>query len=424
MTGAYSMPPPGEESHARRQIAVIILLLFGMAALYQFEQFAQQEFDPSGMLAFGFVVLASYTIGGLVGQIRLPHITGYLIAGLVFGPSLANALGALNLPPPFDKGILNDDVIDQLSLLDTLAVALIALTAGGELKLEGLKKGLRAIASIMIAQLVSIGVLMTGFFWLISGAVPYIGLPGVAGLPMMAALAVGGMVASVSLATSPAATIAVIMESRSDGPMTRNVLSVVVLKDVIVVVAFAVAQVVVAQQMFGYSDPREFFVHKLAEGIATIAAAFEPHPVIVRLSDFKSNEYANLVGGERYEPHEENPMLGFRGASRYVDTDFRPCFEMECEALKRVREQMGFSNVWVMVPLFWAIPTRSLTAVSRKPSTTGLVSPPPSATRLRSPKGSLTCAPAWRWFACPTPAPNVPCMPFAWPVVTPAAISY
>ena len=109
-------------------------------------------------------------------------------------------------------------------------------------------------------------------------------------------------------------------------------------------------RVVVAQQMFGYSDPREFFVHKLAEGIATIAAAFEPHPVIVRLSDFKSNEYANLVGGERYEPHEENPMLGFRGASRYVDTDFRPCFEMECEALKQVREQMGFSNVWVMVP--------------------------------------------------------------------------
>ena len=201
------------------------------------------------MLAFGFVVLASYTIGGLVGQIRLPHITGYLIAGLVFGPSFANALSGLNLPQPFDKGILNDDVIDQLSLLDTLAVALIALTAGGELKLEGLKKGLRAIASILAGQLVAIGALMTGFFYLISGAVPYIGLPGIEGLPMMAALAVGGMVASVSLATSPAATIAVIMESKAEGPMTRNVLSVVVLKDVIVVVAFAVAQVVVAQQI-------------------------------------------------------------------------------------------------------------------------------------------------------------------------------
>ena len=249
MTGAYSMPPPGEETHARRQITVIVLLLFGMVALYQFEQFAQHPFDPSGMLAFGFVVLASYTIGGLVGQIRLPHITGYLIAGLVFGPSLAKVLSGLGLPPPFDKGILNDEVIEQLSLFDTLAVALIALTAGGELKLEGLKKGLRAISSILVAQIVSIGVLVTGFFWLISGAVPYIGLPGVAGLPMAAALAVGGMVASVSLATSPAATIAVIMESRATGPMTRNVLSVVVLKDVIVLVAFAVAQVIVAQQV-------------------------------------------------------------------------------------------------------------------------------------------------------------------------------
>ncbi len=249
MTGAYSMPPPGEESHARRQIAVVILLLFGMAALYQFEQFAQQDFDPSGMLAFGFVVLASYTIGGLVGQIRLPHITGYLIAGLVFGPSLASALRGLNLPPPFDQGILNDDVIEQLSLLDTLAVALIALTAGGELKLDGLKRGLRAISAILAAQFVSIAALMIGFFWLISGAVPFIGLPGIEGLSTMAALAVGGMVASVSLATSPAATIAVIMESKAEGPMTRNVLSVVVLKDVIVVVAFAVAQVIVAQQV-------------------------------------------------------------------------------------------------------------------------------------------------------------------------------
>lgn len=249
MTGSYSMPPPGEETHARRQITVIVLLLFGMVALYQFEQFAQHPFDPSGMLALGFVVLASYTIGGLVGQLRLPHITGYLIAGLVFGPSLAKALAAFGLPAPFDKGILNDDVIEQLSLFDTLAVALIALTAGGELKLEGLKKGLRAISSILAAQIVSIGVLVTAFFWLISGAVPFIGLPGIQGLPMATALAVGAMVASVSLATSPAATIAVIMESRAAGPMTRNVLSVVVLKDVVVVVAFAVAQVVVAQQV-------------------------------------------------------------------------------------------------------------------------------------------------------------------------------
>jgi pyruvate,water dikinase len=106
----------------------------------------------------------------------------------------------------------------------------------------------------------------------------------------------------------------------------------------------------IAGQMAGYDDPVSFYVEKLAEGIATIAAAFAPEPVIVRLSDFKSNEYANLIGGDRYEPHEENPMLGFRGASRYVDDAFRPCFELECRALRRVRDDMGLTNVWVMVP--------------------------------------------------------------------------
>ena len=103
-------------------------------------------------------------------------------------------------------------------------------------------------------------------------------------------------------------------------------------------------------QMAGYADPVTFYVEKLAEGIAQIAAAFAPEPVIVRLSDFKSNEYANLIGGRTYEPEEENPMLGFRGASRYVDENFRPCFELECRALKRVRNLMGLTNVQVMVP--------------------------------------------------------------------------
>jgi pyruvate,water dikinase len=106
----------------------------------------------------------------------------------------------------------------------------------------------------------------------------------------------------------------------------------------------------IRRQMAGYDDPVEFYIGKLCEGIGTIAAAFAPEPVIVRLSDFKSNEYANLIGGRQYEPSEENPMLGFRGASRYVDETFRPCFELECRALKRVREQMGLTNVWLMVP--------------------------------------------------------------------------
>ena len=100
----------------------------------------------------------------------------------------------------------------------------------------------------------------------------------------------------------------------------------------------------------GYASPRAFFVDKLAEGIATIAAAFYPKPVIVRMSDFKSNEYRKLIGGSRYEPEEENPMLGFRGASRYIADEFAECFRMECEALRRVRQEMGLTNVEIMIP--------------------------------------------------------------------------
>ena len=100
----------------------------------------------------------------------------------------------------------------------------------------------------------------------------------------------------------------------------------------------------------GHTSPKAFFVDKVAEGVATIAAAFWPKPVIVRLSDFKSNEYRKLIGGSRYEPEEENPMLGFRGASRYISPDFAECFALECEAMKRVREDMGLSNVELMIP--------------------------------------------------------------------------
>lgn len=99
-----------------------------------------------------------------------------------------------------------------------------------------------------------------------------------------------------------------------------------------------------------YASPVDYYVERLVEGIATIAASFHPQPVIVRLSDFKSNEYANLLGGDRYEPHEENPMLGFRGASRYVAESFRDCFALECQAVAKVRDQMGLTNVEVMIP--------------------------------------------------------------------------
>lgn len=104
------------------------------------------------------------------------------------------------------------------------------------------------------------------------------------------------------------------------------------------------------KRIIGYANPVEFYIEKLTEGISTLAAAFWPQRVIVRMSDFKSNEYRNLVGGINYEPTEENPMLGFRGASRYIAPHFQDCFALECEAIKRVREKMGLKNVEIMIP--------------------------------------------------------------------------
>ncbi|MBE9578935.1 MULTISPECIES: phosphoenolpyruvate synthase [Moraxella] len=109
-------------------------------------------------------------------------------------------------------------------------------------------------------------------------------------------------------------------------------------------------QAQVFERIAGYNSPVEFYINKLIEGISTLAVAFKDKPVIVRMSDFKSNEYANLIGGKLYEPHEENPMLGFRGASRYISDNFRDCFELECRALKYVRDDMGLTNVKIMIP--------------------------------------------------------------------------
>lgn len=106
----------------------------------------------------------------------------------------------------------------------------------------------------------------------------------------------------------------------------------------------------IQEKTAAYDGPRDYYVRRLAEGIATIAAAFAPEPVIIRLSDFKSNEYANLIGGPTFEPEEENPMIGYRGASRYLSAAFRQAFELECEALKYVRNEMGLSNIKLMVP--------------------------------------------------------------------------
>jgi pyruvate,water dikinase len=109
-------------------------------------------------------------------------------------------------------------------------------------------------------------------------------------------------------------------------------------------------QAEIKEMIAGYASPVEFYIEKLVEGIATLGSAFAPERVIVRMSDFKSNEYANLVGGQQFEPDEENPMIGFRGASRYISEDFRECFALECEAIKRVRNGMDLTNVEIMIP--------------------------------------------------------------------------
>ncbi|NGZ69145.1 phosphoenolpyruvate synthase [Vibrio aestuarianus subsp. cardii] len=117
----------------------------------------------------------------------------------------------------------------------------------------------------------------------------------------------------------------------------------------------------IEQKIWGYNSPRDFYVSMLTQGISTLAAAFYPKKVIVRLSDFKSNEYANLIGGDIYEPKEENPMLGYRGAGRYISEDFQDCFALECDAIKNVRDKMGFTNVEVMIPFVRTVKQAAMT---------------------------------------------------------------
>ena len=246
MAGGHGQPAGA--TGRLKQIFVIAGLVVVMCLLHwiagEGDGSAGAAFDPTGMLAFGFVVLASYTIGQLVEAIKLPHITGYLLAGVVFGYSITEFLPeAWNLAAPFDRGVLNPAVIGQLGIFDSLAVALIALTAGGELKIETLKKGLKAIMGVLGGQLLTVLHTTIAFVWVVSGAFPSLLLPGMPALPEGSVLAVGCMLAAISFATSPAATIAVINGSNADGPMSRTTLSAVVLKDVVVVVMFSVASV-------------------------------------------------------------------------------------------------------------------------------------------------------------------------------------
>ncbi|MCB9634410.1 MAG: cation:proton antiporter [Sandaracinus sp.] len=223
------------------QFGIVVLLVGMMWLLHRFGgPSSDVDYDPTAMLALGFVVLASYTIGALVDVIRLPHITGYLLAGLVFGSSIAHTLGLSRLWAPFDEGVVHEGVIRQLKPLETLAVALIAISAGGELKLDTLRTGLKPILGVLGGQLLAVLAVVTGFIYLVSGPIDWLVLPGLGPLGPDAVIPIGLTVAAVSFATSPSATLAVINETGARGPMSRTVLSSVVLKDVFVVVLFGV----------------------------------------------------------------------------------------------------------------------------------------------------------------------------------------
>ena len=262
-----------------RKGAIVAVLVGGVVLLHRFGVGAGSE---AAMLALGLVVLGSYTFGELVGAVKLPHITGYLLAGLLLGESAAtvvdSGLGALpetlgawvgpelerqveawfpggpGLPPPFDRGVLNGEVMDQLGLFNTLAVALIALTAGGELKIEALRRGVKTLLGVLGGQTVAITTAIVLLTVVISGqlgaglALPFLGGSGAAlgGLDLTGVLLIGFILASISLATSPAATIAVINSTRAAGPTTQTILSSVVLKDVLVVLAFSVVTALAA----------------------------------------------------------------------------------------------------------------------------------------------------------------------------------
>lgn len=238
----------GGDGAAVRQVAIVALLIVAMIVLHKFAVPTEGRLiDPTAMLALGFVILACFTIGALVDVVKLPHITGYLLAGVIFGPSI-NQFFEVKLMAPFDEGVLNEEVMEQLNPLNILAVALIALTAGGELKLDQLRRGMRAITGVLVGQLVFVLALTTGFFWLVSGAIPVLALPGL-GDVSAAWLPIGLTVGAISFATSPAATVAIINETGAKGPMTQTVMSSVVLKDVFVVVLFGVFAALSAQSM-------------------------------------------------------------------------------------------------------------------------------------------------------------------------------
>jgi Kef-type K+ transport system membrane component KefB len=235
-----------------RKGAIVACLVGGMVLLHRFAV-PSESFDPRALLAVGFVVLAAYAIGELAEAARLPHLTGYLVTGLLLGDSAAEILRegrlGLTLPAPFDHGLLGERVLSQLGLFDTLALALICLSAGGALSIERLRAGGVRIAALLAAQALFILPAFAALALMMSGSVPGLSIPALGSLSLTAVLAIGAVLASIALETSPAATIAIVKGAGADGPYTRLVVPVVVLKDVLVVASFAAASSFVSAQL-------------------------------------------------------------------------------------------------------------------------------------------------------------------------------
>ncbi|MAA79309.1 MAG: hypothetical protein CL916_08615 [Deltaproteobacteria bacterium] len=221
--------------------AVIVTILLGIVIGINY--YVPHGGSKAALIALGFVILAAYLIGELVEIIKLPHITGYLLAGLFLGPSLAHTLHdlypGLHLIPPFDHGLINQDVINNLGVLDTLALPLICLTAGGALNPKEIWSAIRPIMGVLFGQIITMFVGMLALVYCLSGVIPGVQIDAFVGLSIPALLSIGGLVAAISLATSDAATIAIVVSAKAKGPMTTNVISVAVLKDIVVVIAFA-----------------------------------------------------------------------------------------------------------------------------------------------------------------------------------------
>jgi Kef-type K+ transport system membrane component KefB len=224
-----------------RKALIVVLLIGAMLLLHQFA-LPSDGFDPRGLLALGFIILAAYTIGELVEVVRIPHITGYLLAGIVFGPSIAKFLNALfpavSSLPPLDEGIVSARVLQQLSLVDALALALIALTAGGELKLEELRRSIGHVVSTTLGMVAAVVIVVTVYLVVLVAVAP-------GAMPMFSSLETGPMLslalvlATLAAATSPAVAIAVINSTGARGPVATTVLTGVVVGEITVVLLFS-----------------------------------------------------------------------------------------------------------------------------------------------------------------------------------------